>query len=165
MASCWTLLESSYCCCSFRDLELKPNMLFCVNNSTYPGSAEPNKDYISLRNFSVVVPQGQTTGNITVSILNDSIPELSETFSVVLEYVKLIGPSTGFSPRLGALQRANVTILHNDDVHGLFVIKANSADQGSDGTMVTVAENENLAVELTVSRLGGKLNSSITNFS
>ena len=131
--------------------------VFCFDTSTLPGTAQPNKDYIPLTNASVVIPKGHSEGNITISILNDSIPELGEMFGVKLEYVQLIGPPTGFDPRLGSIERANVTILYNDNAHGLFVILAKTADPGSGGSKVTVAEQENLAVELIINRLGGTL--------
>ncbi len=48
-----------------------------------------------------------------MEIINDVIPEVGESFSVQLE-----GPLEG-GARLGEQQSAGVTILTNDDAHGL----------------------------------------------
>lgn len=56
---------------------------------------------------------GQTSGNITIDVAQDEIPELDETFTV-----SLVNVSHG---RLGARTSAVLTVLASDDPYGVFV--------------------------------------------
>ncbi|XP_048584248.1 adhesion G-protein coupled receptor V1 isoform X2 [Nematostella vectensis] len=121
-----------------------------------PTSAEPGIDFTPVSNNSVVLPHGQANGNITIQILNDSLPELGETFMVFIERVELIGQNSGFPPVIGSPRTVNVTIVTNDDAHGLFVIEAVSPDPGSGGTRQTILEQE-APVTFVVRRLAGTI--------
>ncbi|PFX17387.1 G-protein coupled receptor 98 [Stylophora pistillata] len=120
--------------------------------------ARPNVDYIAVTNSSIVIPSGNDSANITITIPDDNQPELGEVFDVVLEHVELVGqPSPVFPPQLGGNQRAAVTIVMSDDAHGLIVIKALSSDQGTDGSRMTVNETENFLVHLVIERHKGTI--------
>lgn len=56
---------------------------------------------------------GQTSGNITINVAQDEIPELDETFAV-----SLVNVSHG---RLGTRTSAALTVLASDDPYGIFV--------------------------------------------
>ena len=90
--------------------------------------------------------------------MDDSTPELNETFAVLLEGVELIGGGSGLQPQLGGVRSAVVTILQNDDAHGLFVIKARDGDNGTFGSRVTVQEpDSDVPVYFVLERQGGTL--------
>ena len=119
--------------------------------------ATPNVDFNAITNNSVIIRNGETFANITLSIFDDPNPELSELFDVELEHVELVGQTPAFPPQLGALKRAAVTIVTSDDAHGLMVIKAANPDAGSHGSRTTVNESDRLSVFLHIERLKGKL--------
>ncbi|NJO55610.1 MAG: hypothetical protein HC834_03770, partial [Rhodospirillales bacterium] len=73
--------------------------------NTVEGSAKPGTDYVA-KTSSVVIPDGQSRATFTVSIVNNTTPETTETFNVSID-----GVSGGAS--LGAPRTATVTI--NDD--------------------------------------------------
>lgn len=65
------------------------------------------------RSGNVSFGVGQTSGNITIDVAQDEIPELDETFTV-----SLVNVSHG---RLGARTSAALTVLASDDPYGVFV--------------------------------------------
>ena len=118
--------------------------------------ARPNVDYIAVTNSSIVIPSGNDSANINITIPDDIQPELGEIFDVVLEHVELVGqPSPVLPPQLGGIKRVAVTILMSDDAHGLIVIRAPTSDQGTEGSRLTVNETENLPIRLVIERLKG----------
>lgn len=119
--------------------------------------ATPNVDYTAATNNSIVIPSGQNSANITVSISDDFEPELGEVFDVKLVHVELVGQSPALPPQLGRVQRVAVTIVTSDDAHGLMVIKAVNPDAGSQGSRKTVNETDSLSVHLVIERLKGKM--------
>jgi hypothetical protein len=80
-----------------------------VSYATVPGTATPGQDYLTA-NGVLTFGAGETTKTIAITILNDSLDELAETFSVVLS-----SPSPGAT--LGTPSSAVVTIT-DDDVPG-----------------------------------------------
>ena len=118
--------------------------------------ATPDVDYNATKNNSIIIPSGQDSANITISVFDDLIPELGEVFDVELEHVELVGQSPAFPPQLGAVQRVAVTIVTSDDAHGLMAIKATNPDAGSQGSRTTVNETDSLSVTLVIERLKGK---------
>ena len=115
-----------------------------------------NVDYVSI-NKSIVIPDGQRSANINISILDDENPELDEVFDVELTHVELIDYSPVLPPQIGGVRRVVVTIVTNDDAHGLMVIKAANPDAGSYGSRVTVDEIDRLSVHLIIERLKGEI--------
>lgn len=65
------------------------------------------------RSGNITLGVGQTSGNITVIVVQDEIPELDETFTV-----SLVNVSHG---RLGTRTSAALTVLASDDPYGIFV--------------------------------------------
>lgn len=112
-------------------------------------------DYASAKNKSIIIPDGRRSANINISIFNDESPELDEVFDVELTHVELIDYSPVLSPQIGGVRKVVVTIVTNDDAHGLMVIKAANPDAGSHGSRVTVDEIDSLSVNLIIERLKG----------
>ena len=117
----------------------------------------PNVDFVAATNWSVVIPNGESTANINITINDDGNPELGEVFDVELVSVELIGHSPVLPPQIGGVGRAAVTIVTNDDAHGLMVIRAANPDANSHGSRVTVDETDSLSVRLVIERLKGEM--------
>ena len=60
-----------------------------------------------------VIPEGETAGSLDLSVLNDDVPELEETFSVAIT-------SVSKGARIGTPQSTTITIAPSDDPHGVF---------------------------------------------
>lgn len=120
-----------------------------------PNSSIPDVDYKVETNASIILPGGNSTGDIPITLLNDTIPELNEMFQVILERVEMVDMSRVLPPRLAEPKEANVTILSNDDASGLFVIEAVSPDPGTEGSRKTLLEGNEM-VAFIVKRIGGK---------
>ncbi|XP_068693739.1 adhesion G-protein coupled receptor V1-like isoform X3 [Montipora foliosa] len=119
--------------------------------------AVSNVDFLAAANSSVEIPNGESTANITIDIYDDGNPELGEVFDVKLVSVELIGHSPVLPPQIGGVGRAAVTIVTNDDAHGLMVIRAANPDANSHGSRVTVDETDSLSVRLVIERLKGTI--------
>lgn len=103
-----------------------------------------------------MVNDGATTGQLPVSILADTIPELDEAFLVKLTQIEVASAegSLKYPPQLGQLNQARVTINKNDNAFGIFRVVSESPQASGAGTAVGVEEKAQLAVDLVVERLG-----------
>lgn len=103
-----------------------------------------------------MVNDGATTGQLPVSILADTIPELDEAFLVKLTQIEVASAegSLKYPPQLGQLNQARVTINKNDNAFGIFRVVSESPQASGGGTAVGVEEKPQLAVDLVVERLG-----------
>ena len=97
-------------------------------------------------------------GSVNVSIFADSLPELSETFTVSLGEIQLItsryinygrvnGLQIDMPPRVGKNNTVMFTILKNDDAHGVVEFRQSSL----------VAHEHDGLVVVSVLRTGGLL--------
>jgi len=77
-----------------------------VNFSTVNGSATAPSDYVSQVSQNLVIPAGQLSGNIQISIVGDTVPEPNEDFTVNL--------NSGTNVTLGADTQATGTITNDD---------------------------------------------------
>lgn len=100
--------------------------------------AEPGSDLLC-RSGNVTLGVGQRSGNLTLNVAPDQIPELDQSFAV-----SLVNVSQG---RLGARTSATVTVLASDHPYGVFVF-ANASRH------VRLPEAD-AAVSLTISRQKG----------
>ncbi len=107
-----------------------------VSYATVPGTATPGQDYLTA-NGVLTFGAGETTKTIAITILNDSLDELAETFTVTLS-------SPGGGATLGTPSSAVVTIT-DEDVPGTIGIGTAS---------VVVSESAGVAT-ITVTRTGG----------
>ncbi|XP_070543508.1 adhesion G-protein coupled receptor V1-like isoform X2 [Ptychodera flava] len=127
----------------------------------YDGQAEAGVDFAPVNTGSFQIPDGSNHGYVSVVILNDSIPELDETFQVKLENVRLVDliPLPQNQAQLGQLTEADVVIGGNDDANGVWRIYSSSPDATDNGQAIAVVERDGLSVsvELVVERTGGAI--------
>lgn len=111
---------------------------------------------MSIVESAIIIHDGNTTGQIPVTILDDNIPELAEKFVVKLLRVEVDDPAaiTKDPPQLIAPTSATVTILTNDNAYGAFRIYSDSPSANLTQRTVKVLEQDKLAVDLTVERQG-----------
>lgn len=123
----------------------------------YGEKAEADKDYLSVRESSIIIPDGANFGGIPVTILADLIPELDERFIINITKVELLGSQASKPqdvPTLGLLRSAYVTIARNDDANGVFRIYSNDPRALKQGQQMMVEERSKYAVELVIERQG-----------
>ena len=119
--------------------------------------ARPGEDYSSVAEASVLIQDGNSTGLLPVTILDDNIPELNEQFIVMLQRVTVDDPAavTQDEPQIGDLSTATVTIATNDNANGAFIIYSDSPTADLQQRTVSYEEQDRLAVDLIVEREGG----------
>ena len=78
-----------------------------------PGQAQNLLDYV-VTSTEVILNDGQTSKEIPITIIDDAIPELKESFVVEL-LDQIVGGAT-----LGVNRRTTITILPSDDPNGAF---------------------------------------------
>jgi hypothetical protein len=102
------------------------------------GTGITSEDY-SLSNTKITIPDGQTTGTVTLTIQDDSLLEGTETAILTLS-----NPSAGIS--LGSTISQDITILDNES--GSIVNLSVSSNTGSeaDTTIITVTATASSAV-------------------
>lgn len=102
--------------------------------------AEPRSERELLRRSgSISFGVGQRSGNLTINVAQDQIPELDQSFTV-----SLVNVSHG---RLGARTSATLTVLASDHPYGLFVF--------ADVTRHVRLPEADASVSLTISRRKG----------
>jgi glucose/arabinose dehydrogenase/uncharacterized protein (DUF427 family) len=79
-----------------------------VTYSTVNGTATAGADFTGATNATVTIPAGQTSVTVPIAIVNDTVFEQTETFSVVLSGATLNGSA------IAATGSATVTVLDND---------------------------------------------------
>lgn len=84
-----------------------------VNIEAIPINAQPNEDY-RVNSSTVVIPDGQTTASVSISIINDQDPEFNESF-----IVRLLSNGPDGNVLVGSPAQCTVTILENDYPYGL----------------------------------------------
>lgn len=113
-----------------------------------------SQDFQPVVNGFITISAGASVGSILLSVVDDTTPELAESFSLHLESVERVGASEEDPPpTIGSIRSAWVTIEPNDDPYGRFSIATTNGRLNR----VVVPESENFAVSLTVERMGGAL--------
>ena len=125
--------------------------------TTLQQSAEAGSDFTSAIGDEIIIPDGSSFVYIPINITADTLPELNETFQLVLNEVMLdtgIGDSSLGGPLLGRITTTDIVIFENDDPYGRFHITGSSGES-------TVREQEaaSVGVSLTVERRGGTVGS------
>ena len=119
-------------------------------------SAEAGSDYTAILGKELTLAEGISTANISVAILADTLPELNETFQLVLNDVNretdVDESEDPAGPELGAITTVDVVILENDDPYGRFHITGSGGE-----SVVEVQEVASLGVQLVVERQGGRV--------
>ena len=117
-------------------------------------SQASSSDFTVSASDTTTIFSGNSTGEILVTIMDDSIPELNETFVVELSMVEVIGRSVLAvnEPQIGLISSADVIIVENDDAHGEFFLYVNT-----NMDTISVPEANEYSVPLTVQRMGGTI--------
>lgn len=154
--------------CTFVDSVITSTILFIhlslgtfgairVLYTTLQQSAEAGSDFTSAIGDEITIPEGTSLMNIPIEILADNLPELNETFQLVLNDVTLdigLEESGSGGPLLGSITTTDIVIVENDDPYGRFHITGSSGEN-----TVRVQEMANLGVSLMVERQGGTVGS------
>ena len=117
-------------------------------------SQASSSDFTVAASVTTTIFSGNSTGEILVAVMDDSIPELNETFVVELNMVEVIGGSVLAvnEPQIGLISSADVIIVENDDAHGEFFLYVNT-----NMDTISVPEANEYSVPLTVQRMGGTI--------
>ncbi|ESP05659.1 hypothetical protein LOTGIDRAFT_102713, partial [Lottia gigantea] len=118
--------------------------------------ARADVDFGLVTENSIIIGDGETSGAINLSIINDNLPELDEKFELKLTKVEVADEKfkTKEDPKLGEIKSALVVIESNDNANGVFNIYGTPA---SLGRTVEVEEIDKYAVDLVVERQGGNI--------
>ena len=103
---------------------------------------------------SIVIQAGLTTAQIPVTIFGDATPELNESLVVTITGTEVVTSDEGSVslPLLGNLTSTTLTILENDDPHGVFVVYGSG---GSSEIFIGEPDTFSFGVMLTVERSRG----------
>lgn len=103
--------------------------IYQLNNTGSRLSADVS-DISPTTNF-VTFEQGNLTAEVTLTIVDDTIPELAENFEIELTILNIIGDSTN-GARIGDVGILRLTVAPNDDPYGLFSIADNYVEVAED---------------------------------
>ena len=122
----------------------------------YRGVAVGGSDFMTAVGQSVIIPTGLNTAQIPVTIFGDSTPELNESLIVTITGAEVVTSgdmaTSTVTPVLGNQTSSILTILENDDPHGVFVIYGSG---GAEEVYVGEPDTTSLGVMLTVERSRG----------
>ncbi|XP_069483725.1 adhesion G-protein coupled receptor V1 isoform X2 [Ambystoma mexicanum] len=94
-----------------------------VNYQTIAGSAKSHEDFLPIENGEVMFENLQIDATVNISINDDKISEVDETFYVNLTSVKNVGFLQA-NPRLNTdWSVASITVLANDVINGIFTLE------------------------------------------
>ncbi|XP_026067280.1 adhesion G-protein coupled receptor V1 [Carassius auratus] len=97
-----------------------------ISYKTWPGTAQPDRDFASVADGQLLFDSRQTSAAIRLSILDDSLTEPDEDFYVNLTSVRVLSaslPSVDAQPRIVSQNSiARITIRANDVVSGFLSI-------------------------------------------
>ena len=113
-------------------------------------------DFMTAVGQSVIIPTGLNTAQIPVTIFGDNTPELNESLIITITGVEVVTsgdmPTPTVTPLLGNLTSSILTILENDDPHGVFVIYGSG---GAGEVYIGEPDTFTFGVMLTVERSRG----------
>ena len=123
--------------------------------------ATGGSDFASAIGQSITIGAGNTTAEIPVTIFGDTTPELNESLVVTITGTEVVtsGESPISLPLLGNLTSTTLTILENDDPHGVFVVYGSGEsseiyigepDTFSFGVMLTVERSRGTIGDVSV---------------
>lgn len=125
-------------------------------NNLYSRRATEGIDYAIISNGFAFIPEGMNTGNVSVTIKGDNLPEINEKFLIQLNSVVLVSgvTSTKHPPTLGNITTATVVIEQNDNAYGQFNLISDYPTAIEGGHQIAVEERHKFAVDLVVERKG-----------
>lgn len=105
---------------------------------------------------SVIIPTGLSTTQIPVTIFGDATPELNESLIITITGVEVVTsgdtPTPTVTPLLGNQTSSILTILENDDPHGVFVVYGS---EGAGEVYIGEPDTFSFGVMLTIERSRG----------
>ena len=116
----------------------------------YRGVATGGSDFATAVGQSVVIPAGLSTAQIPVTIFGDTTPELNESLVVIITGAEVV--LSGDAIPLGNLTSSTLTILENDDPHGVFIVHGSG---GASQVYIGEPDTFSFGVMLTVERTMG----------
>lgn len=120
----------------------------------YRGVATGGSDFVTAVGQSVVISAGFNSTQIPVTIIGDATPELNESLVITVTGVEVVtsGEVPISLPLLGNLTSSTLTILENDDPHGLFTVYGSG---GAGVVYIREPDTFSFSVMLTVERTRG----------
>ena len=113
-------------------------------------------DFTTAVGQSVIIPTGLSTTQIPVTVFGDATPELNESLVVTITGVEVVTsgdvPAPTSTPLLGNQTSSILTILENDDPHGVFVVYGSG---GAGEVYIGEPDTFSFGVMLTVERSRG----------
>ena len=88
--------------------------------------AEPGRDFVA-ENGTIEIPDGQSAGVISITILDEDLAELDEVFMANITAVELVSSASlsKVPPRLGQYLTSRILIRANDNPRGALVFAHN----------------------------------------
>ncbi|XP_066912895.1 adhesion G-protein coupled receptor V1-like isoform X2 [Clytia hemisphaerica] len=105
---------------------------------TNDGTANLVQDF-TVQSFTVIMGDGQSIITLPIFIVQDNLPEFTETFSV-----RLLPRDVTGGARLGQIQRCDVNIMASDYPHGLFEFE--STNHIITHEPITNADNQRISI-------------------
>ena len=153
----------------YRPFFIKARTYFRTNELTVNETqrARAGLDFVSIVNSNyALIKNGSSYGSVSITILNDSIPELEEIFEIHLTGVEVVGynPTQENLPEIGGITRINVTIQENDYPYGLFGLQVEREQVLQNNSQYFVYEPNESWMPITFYISRGKGNISWTVF-
>ena len=153
----------------YRPFFIKARTYFRTNELTVNETqrARAGLDFVSIVNSNyALIKNGSSYGSVSITILNDSIPELEEIFEIHLTGVEVAGynPTQENLPEIGGITRINVTIQENDYPYGLFGLQVEREQVLQNNSQYFVYEPNESRIPITFYISRGKGNISWTVF-
>ncbi|XP_054253432.1 adhesion G-protein coupled receptor V1 [Indicator indicator] len=128
-------------------------------SALFSTQAIAGSDYESVTGQWAIMKEGEEFGNLTVTILPDSLPELDEKFTICLLKVELLNMSASLKnrPTIGQPNTSTVIIMMNGDAFGVFKIYSISPNATQRGLYIEVEERPQTNVQLMIHRTEGSL--------
>ncbi|XP_039258016.2 adhesion G-protein coupled receptor V1-like isoform X1 [Styela clava] len=125
----------------------------------YDSQARSGMDFEPITGASLLLQEGQTSGNIAVKILRDDSPELDEFFKVHIINVSVIDIDSMETnrPLIVGNKESNIRIKQNDSPHGMFTIHSSVSTPEDNGMIIEAEERPQLSLEMIVERKGGSV--------
>lgn len=115
-----------------------------VHYQTVDGDAKAGEDYVATEG-DIVFEEGESSVNVSVTLIDDDQNEPDEHFFVVLSAAEFVGGNSGCRVQVGSMSRCKVTII-DDDLPGFLQFAKDD---------VAVREGVDLYAVIEVERRGG----------
>ena len=130
-------------------------------STTVSHRAKAHEDYKVEKSSYVTIKSGYNHTYINIIILNDTIPELNETFQVILENVKVVNETSDNNDRqypiIDSEQKSvDITIERSDLPNGLLRMSLDSLSNGTNHLSILEPDQRNLPLQVHIDRMLGE---------